>query len=277
MALKPAAVVAGKAYAFIGAKGGVGTTTVAVNVATALAKLEPGSTLLIDLHVANGDAAVFLGAEPRFSIVDALENTHRLDEAFFRNWSSRTKSGVDLLASSDRVMLDAGRRAAHPDAARVRRAALPLHRARRAALGRGGARRARSRVTDRRRREPGARDGPQRQPDGRGAAAALRQGEVSVVVSRADRLADIGHEDVERAVGSPVKHSFPSDYRRALQALNKGTPVDAREPQRARRLVHGVRAIARGHRQASEEARSRPARFSLFGSRGRAASEESRS
>ncbi len=38
------------------------------------------STLLIDLHVANGDAAVFLGAEPRFSIVDALENTHRLDE-----------------------------------------------------------------------------------------------------------------------------------------------------------------------------------------------------
>ncbi len=46
-----------------------------------------------------------------------------------------------------------------------------------------------------------------------------------MVVSRADRLAEIGHEDVERAVGSPVRHSFPSDYRRALQALNKGRPV----------------------------------------------------
>ena len=104
-AQRPVHRSAGWRFAFVGAKGGVGTTTVAVNVATALAKLEPGSTLLIDLHVANGDAAVFLGAEPRFSIVDALENTHRLDEAFFRNLIAKTKSGVDLLASSDRVMV----------------------------------------------------------------------------------------------------------------------------------------------------------------------------
>ena len=87
--------VAGKAFAFVGAKGGVGATTIAVNVATALAKLEPGNVLLIDLHVANGDAAVFFGAEPRFTIVEALENTHRLDEAFFRSLVVRTKCGVD--------------------------------------------------------------------------------------------------------------------------------------------------------------------------------------
>ena len=74
-----------------------------VNLATALAKLDPTSTLLIDLHSANGDAAVFLGAEPRFSVVDALENTHRLDEAFFRSLVVRTKSGLDLLASSERA------------------------------------------------------------------------------------------------------------------------------------------------------------------------------
>ena len=58
----------------------------------------------MDLHVANGDAAVFLGAEPRFSIVDALENTHRLDEAFFQELIVKTKAGVDLLASSERMM-----------------------------------------------------------------------------------------------------------------------------------------------------------------------------
>ena len=82
---------------FVGAKGGVGTTTVAVNVATALAKLAGTErTLLIDLHVANGDAAVFLGAEPRFSIVDALENTHRLDEAFFRGLIVRTQSPASI-------------------------------------------------------------------------------------------------------------------------------------------------------------------------------------
>ena len=76
---------AGPVFAFVGAKGGVGTTTMAVNVATALAKLSPAGALLMDLHLAYGDAAVFLGAEPRFSIVDALENMHRLDEAFFRS------------------------------------------------------------------------------------------------------------------------------------------------------------------------------------------------
>ncbi len=105
LAQRPAASVGGEAYAFIGAKGGVGTTTVAVNVATAMAKLSPGSTLLIDLHATHGDAAVFLGAEPKFSVVDALENTHRLDEAYFRGLMVRTKAGVDLLASSDRMMV----------------------------------------------------------------------------------------------------------------------------------------------------------------------------
>ena len=38
----------------------------------------------MDLHLAHGDAAVFLGVEPRFSVVDALENMHRLDAAFFQ-------------------------------------------------------------------------------------------------------------------------------------------------------------------------------------------------
>src|SRR5437870_8699510 len=76
------APVGGQVFAFVGAKGGVGTTTLAVNVATALARGRD-STLLIDLHPAYGDAAVLLGAEPRFSLIDALDNTHRLDLEFF--------------------------------------------------------------------------------------------------------------------------------------------------------------------------------------------------
>ena len=72
----------GDVFVVIGAKGGVGATTVAVNVATILNKLRPSSTLLMDLHLTYGDAATFLGVEPRFSTVDALENTHRMDAAF---------------------------------------------------------------------------------------------------------------------------------------------------------------------------------------------------
>ena len=98
----------GEVFAFVGAKGGVGTTTAAVNVATALAKLAPSQTLLVDLHLTHGDAALLFGAEPRFSIVDALENTHRFDEAFFRGLVTPTKAGPALLASSDRALLPYG-------------------------------------------------------------------------------------------------------------------------------------------------------------------------
>ncbi|HZN84432.1 MAG TPA: hypothetical protein VFC01_32785, partial [Mycobacterium sp.] len=94
--------VAGPIFAFVGAKGGVGTTTTAVNVATTLTKLSSAGALLIDLHLAYGDAAVFLGADARFSLLDALENLHRLDAQFLKSLVSRTVSGLDLLASADR-------------------------------------------------------------------------------------------------------------------------------------------------------------------------------
>ena len=80
----------------------MGTTTAAVNVATELARLKPGGVLLVDLHLAYGDAAVYLAAEPRFSVADALENTHRLDDAFLKSLCVRTKAGPELLASPDR-------------------------------------------------------------------------------------------------------------------------------------------------------------------------------
>jgi Flp pilus assembly CpaE family ATPase len=40
-----------------------------------------------------------------------------------------------------------------------------------------------------------------------------------------DRRSEIGHQDVERAVGATIAHQFPSDYRRALNAMNQGRPL----------------------------------------------------
>jgi len=275
LALRPSTASSGKTYAFVGAKGGVDATTVAVNVATALARIEPGSTLLIDLHLANGDAAVFLGAEPRFSIVDALENIHRLDESFFKSLIARSKAGVDILASSDRVMLTS---------VDVRRIRTVLEFAEK---------QYRFIVLDVPRADTAVLDGlescakvvvvaNQELATVRSAsriASALRQrygkDRVSVVLSRADRLADIGHEDVERAVGTSVKHSFPSDYRRALNALNKGVPVTVENHNElAGSLISFAKSLAGVEGQAKEK---KPAsRFSLFGSK-KGSSEESRS
>jgi pilus assembly protein CpaE len=257
---------AGVAFAFLGAKGGVGTTTVAVNVAAALSAAVPGSTLFIDLHVAHGDAAVFLGAEPRFSIVDALENTHRLDEAFFRNLIVSTKSGVDLLASSDRPM------ATPPDARRIR------------ALLEMAERHYRFVVLDVPRSDAAVLDAlegvkqivvvaNQELATVRSAsrmATTLRQRhgkeKLSVVLSRSDRLADIGHEDVERAVGAKVKHVFPSDYRCALEALNKGRPLAL---EHRNELSASLDRFARSLAGLEKPVKAEKAvqRFSLFGNR----------
>ena len=276
MALRPSHTVSGKIYAFLGAKGGVGTTTVAVNVATAIARLDPANAvLMIDLHVANGDAAVFLGVEPRFSIVDALENTHRLDESFFNSLTVRSKSGVELLASSDRVMLTP------VDVRRVRmllefavkhfpHVILDVPRSDAAVLD---ALEGVERIVVVANQELSTVRSASR------IAQALRQrygkDRLTVVLSRADRLADIGHEDVERAVGGAVKHSFPSDYRRALQALNKGTPVTVENHNELSgslidfaRSLTGVEKVIKDKKPAG--------RFNLFGSR-KGSSEESRS
>jgi pilus assembly protein CpaE len=217
--------VAGSVFAFLGAKGGVGTTTTAVNVATELARLERNGTLFVDLHPAYGDAAVFLGAEPRFSVLDALENTHRLDETFFRGLVVRTKAGPDLLASSDHATVTP------VDARRIR------------ALIDFASRLYRYVVLDCPRSDTAVLDSletsssivvvaNQEVATVRGAgrmAATLRQRygkeRVKVVVSRFDTHAEIGQTDVERVVGGTVKHLLPSDYRVALQALNSGVPI----------------------------------------------------
>jgi len=255
----------GSLYAFLGAKGGVGTTTVAVNVATALAKLAPKKTLLIDLHLANGDAAVFLGAEPRFSVVDALENTHRLDEAYFRGLLTHTKAGVDLLASSDRVMATPadGRRIRSllDFASRMyRHIVLDVPRSDGAVLD---ALEGATRITVVGNQELATVRSASRM------AAALRQrygkDRITVVLSRADRLAEIGHEDVERAVGTPVRHSFPSDYRRALQALNKGRPVTMENHNElSSSFINFACSLAGIEKPKGERAGGR---FSLFGNR----------
>ena len=215
----------GDIFVFVGAKGGVGTTTVAVNTATALAQEAPGSTLFIDMHLAYGDAAVFLGVESRFSVLDALENTHRLDKAFLKGLVTRTKSRLDLLASAERAT------AANIDSQRVHalleQAALcyklvvvDISRSDSAALEALGL--ATSIVVVANQELATVRNASRV-----GARMRQRYGKdrVMMVIRRADRTAEIGHEDVESAVGGKVRYTFPSDYRLALQAMNKGRPL----------------------------------------------------
>ena len=88
-------------HVFIGAKGGAGTTTVAVNCGVELARLSKRPTIIVDLKGSLGEVALFLGVRPRFTVLDAIENLHRLDKDFLKELVSKHKSGLDILAGSE--------------------------------------------------------------------------------------------------------------------------------------------------------------------------------
>jgi pilus assembly protein CpaE len=88
-------------HVFLGAKGGAGTTTVAVNCAVELARATKRPTAIVDLKPCLGEVALFLGVRPRYTVLDAIENLHRLDRDFLRELMSRHKSGLDILAASE--------------------------------------------------------------------------------------------------------------------------------------------------------------------------------
>lgn len=87
----------GAIIAVAGASGGVGTTSIAVNVAVALAQNPDHSVALIDLDLALGDADVFLDMIPDYTLLDVAQNIARLDLALLRKSLTKHASGVYLL------------------------------------------------------------------------------------------------------------------------------------------------------------------------------------
>ncbi len=86
-------------FVFLGAKGGAGVTTLACNFAVAVAQESGQSTLLIDLDLPLGDAALNLGIAAEYSTINALQDYSRLDAALLTKLLSKHSSGVSVLAA----------------------------------------------------------------------------------------------------------------------------------------------------------------------------------
>lgn len=87
----------GKVFSFLNAKGGCGSTTLAVNTALALQK--KGSVLLVDMAVL-GHVALQMNLKPSFTVHEALTNLHRLDDSLLQSIICKHSSGVHVLAGS---------------------------------------------------------------------------------------------------------------------------------------------------------------------------------
>lgn len=89
----------GRVAAFLSNKGGVGKSTLAVNVACGLALRHPDEVLLVDTSLQVGTCAMLLDLKPTTSIVDAIRERDRLDKTLLRHLTLRHGSGLRLLAA----------------------------------------------------------------------------------------------------------------------------------------------------------------------------------
>jgi pilus assembly protein CpaE len=107
---------AGKLVAFSDAKGGSGGTTLAVNVAWALADSGLLSVLLVDLDIQFGDIALALDVKPASGVMEALAQSRRLDNTLLASLTVTMENGLQVLAAPlspanlDAVKLDDLRR-----------------------------------------------------------------------------------------------------------------------------------------------------------------------
>jgi pilus assembly protein CpaE len=94
--------VRGSVLTFFGAKGGVGTTTLAVHLAMYLVQCHQKKTLLIDNHPQLGHACVYLGIDgSRYHFHELVRNLTRLDSDLLRGYIATHSSGLEILASPD--------------------------------------------------------------------------------------------------------------------------------------------------------------------------------
>jgi pilus assembly protein CpaE len=98
--LAAAAPVNAHCWSVVGSVGGCGATTIAVELATALARRGADKRVaLVDLHLADGSTAAYLGASATMMLAEASAAPERIDAAMLGAFAMRVGEGIDLLAA----------------------------------------------------------------------------------------------------------------------------------------------------------------------------------
>jgi pilus assembly protein CpaE len=265
VALRPVPIrkkaVAGQLHVFLSAKGGAGVTTLSCNFAVALANESRKRTLLIDLCLPLGDAAINLGVKSPYSTVSALQNQDRIDDVFLKQLLVQHSSGLYVLtAPTELGRIEVSGKAIEDLVETARRefeyvvvdvgSNMDL---------KGGAFFSPSStiylVT-----QVGL---PELRNANRLISLISAQGgqKLEIVLNRFNsKSADLDQEQIEKALTRPVRWKIPNDYQAVRQMQNTATPLVTEDSQISRSIRQMARAVC-GLEEIVEEKKS----FSLFG------------
>ncbi|MEJ5364651.1 MAG: AAA family ATPase [Desulfosoma sp.] len=220
----------------MGAKGGVGTTTLAVNLATILARgAEPNAVALMDMNFLFGEAAVFLDAETTFHWGKITKNISRLDATLLMSVLTQHPSGVALLPPPaqldgysgvtrdvlrrlltlmrtmfDYIVVDGGQLVNDVNMQILEMADEILVVAILSLPCLANVRRLLKLFHD----------------------TGIEESRVKVVVNRFLKNADISLEDAEKSIGKRVFATVPNDFRTTTTAINRGKPLIELAPKK---------------------------------------------
>jgi pilus assembly protein CpaE len=262
----PTPKVESQVIAVLGSRGGVGCTSLAVNLGASISQ-EPGhSVALIDLDLALGDADVALDLMADYTLADVALNIDRLDMQFLRRSLSKHSSGLSLLphpvqmedatliredhlqrvigllrASYTHLVLDLSKSFSPNDVTALRMADVILLVAQ---------------------LELSSLRNVVRMLLMLGADEQLGP-KVQVVVNRVGSDTDISVKKAEETIGKPIYWQIPNDTKLLMEARNQGVPLVQHAPRsKVQQSIQGLAHALTGKEQ--QAAPKEKARWALF-------------
>jgi len=228
----------GKVIGVFGCKGGVGTTTVAVNLATSFTRNGTEITsALLDMNMVFGEIPLFLEMSPKFHWGEITKNTGRLDDIFLSNILEKHPSGVSVLSSPahlnghieptpavmtkllglmrqmfDHIVIDVGQ-STNDTALKVFEAADAILLVTTPSL---------PCLTNTSKLITSLKD-----------MGYFNEQRLKVILNRYIKKGDISLEDVEAGIGREVFWTIPNDFRTTMSAINNGKPLFGIAPKAA--------------------------------------------
>jgi len=217
-----------RVFAFLPAKPGVGTSTIALNVSAAIARLPDTQVLLADFDLSSGLIRFMLKLENEYSVTDALENAGRIDESLWHKMISSVGNlnvlhsgcvnpGLRVETSQVRALIDFLRRnyqaLCFDLSGNMERYALEI-------------------MQDCKRILLVCTPETSSLHLGREKLSYLEScgldGRVSAVLNRSQKKGALSQEQAEEILGIPVNKCFPNDYVTVSKAVKEGSVIAPR-------------------------------------------------